>query len=339
MRRRTIPLPALLGALAALAPLTAAADNIRGTIRGVVRLTLDSAFEQTTQLGYGEMVLVTLPEDVTFLDAVQIELTLSAESRAHYDNFGFVIYDRLDSVPALGFAALTGRRAFLHALLPLNRVFYLARVGGDSAWAHDLPQGIFRPQDPRLAGDYPILVGVQAIMKGIPESAEGLVFYVKARPVLRNAGLLVLRIRPPAGAHVFEVSIDGVPVDTARSPGAAAWEASQELAAGLHTVRVVSSTLLPSESTFTIDPARTRVLELELREPGAYVQIEAPRGAQVYLDGRKLDYPRESRVRLDPGDHLIRYFVGDYSPSMSFTVAEGKSYTVYLEMSIGVKED
>lgn len=337
MRRPTIPYLVLLGAVAAIPTLHA--DSIRGNVKSVVRLTVDPTFEQTTELTQQEYVLIVLPQDVTFLDGVQIELTLSGEARSHYDNFGFVVYDRLDQVPAPGVRSLTATRVFLHGLLPLNRAFYFTGTTERRGLQNDLSQGIFRLPDPRSPTDYPILAGVIAIMKGVPESAQGLVFYLKAKPIVRNAGRLVLRVRPPAGDHRYTVSLDGGVLEGGGPTAQTTWEVTQELTAGLHTVRVTSPTLQTAESTFAIEPAGTRVVEIDLSESSGSVAIEAPRGAVVYVDGRKLDLPREGSLTLPPGEHTIRYTVGDYTSARTFTVAEGKRYTVYLEMTIGVKED
>jgi hypothetical protein len=213
----------------------------------------------------------------------------------------------------------------------------VATLSGPRGQPHDFGQGIFRLPEPARAEDFPILASVIPIMKGVPESAQDLVFYLKCRPLLRSAGLAQIRIVPPDGEHRFDVWVD----QTSLSSGASSspWETTIELPAGLHTLRVSSRTLLAAESTFTIEPAGTASLVVELKPLEATVDVQAPRGATVSIDGRRLDYPRESRIALLPGEHVVRFWMGDYSNTRTFTVAEGKRYTVYLEMNIGVKEN
>ena len=339
MRR---PWIALLAAPLLFAPIACFADNIRGPVRAEVRLTSDAQFEQTVELRHQEYVAVYLPEDTTFLQGVQLELTLSAESRRYFDNFGFVVYDRLDGRPATGFAALTGRKAFLHGLLALNRLFYVISFGRKGALEVDLAQGIFRLPEPRALSDFPLLVGVVPIMKGVPDAMQSLVFYLKCRPLLRDAGAAILKVVPPASSRTaeFTVLVDDGPVaaSSPRVPGES-WVGRVELPSGLHSLRVSSPTLQPSETTFSIEPGKTTSVVVELRVVVGTVSIEAPKGSTIYIDGTKLDYPRESRVRLSEGEHVLRYKLDDYSGTRTFTVAEGKSYTIYVELNIVVKED
>lgn len=339
-RPRTLPVPFALLYLGVVLPL--GADNVRGLVRAVVQISQESDFEQTVELHPYELAAIALPSDTRFLDGLQLELLLSAEARTHYDSFGLVVYDRLDEVPALGVRALTGRRAFLHGLLALNRIFYFASLGrAADGQPVDVAQGIFRLEEPRAASDFPILVSVIPVMKGVPDSMQSLVFFLKCRPVVRNAGEVKVRITPPPGGHEFAVLVDGAPQEPTgdRRQPAAPWAAVIELPAGIHSLTVTSPTLQRAEATFSVDPGGTSVVELELRESAASIAIEAPRGSAIYIDGEKIDFPRESRIGLPAGEHTVRYRVGDFSGTRTFTVREGKRYTIYLELTVSVKED
>ena len=342
MRPHRLWCPTVAGLLFLSAALPLGADNVRGLVRAVVEVRQESEFEQTVELHPYELAAVALPSETRFLEGLQLELLLSAEARTHFDSFGLVVYDRLDAVPTVGVSALTGSRAFLHGLLALNRLFYVISLGRATGGASvDLAQGIFRLAEPRISSDFPILVSVIPIMKGVPDSMQSLVFYLKCRPVVRNAGLVKVRILPPPGSHQFAVLVDDTPVEATvagRSPSSP-WEASVELPAGIHSLRVTSPTLQQAESAFSVDPGGTSVVELELRESAASIAIEAPSGAAIYIDGVKIDYPRQSRVGVPAGEHTVRYRVGDFSGARTFTVGEGKRYTVYLELDVSVKED
>ena len=330
----------LAGLLAAglLAALPLGGENIRGTVKAEVRLTADADDEQTVELRYDELVALYLPEDTSFLEGVQLELTLSADSRRYFDNFGFVVYDRLDKAPTTGFAALTGTRAFLHGLLALNRLFYVLSLAGGPAET-DLAQGVFRLADPRAASDFPLLVGVVAIMKGVPDSMRSLVFYLRCRPLLRDAGAALLRVVPPAdNSDAFAVLVDDVPAPKPPVAGEP-WVARMELPSGLHTLRVSSDAFQPAETTFSIERGKETSVEVALRSVAATVSIEAPRSSTIYIDGLKIDYPRVSRVGLTEGEHVLRYKLDDYSGSRTFTVSRGRSYTIYVEMDFVVKEN
>ena len=314
------------------------ADNIRGPVTEAVRLQTDASFEQTVGSRYQEFVAIHLPEDTQFLEGVQIELVLSSTLRESYDSFGLVIYDSLAPPPELGAREFTGRRAFFHYLVPLNRLFYHLSLGGaganPEAERHDTTQGVFRPSLPNQALDFPILVGIVPIMKGIPDALRDQRFYLRITPRVATLGLLSLRFSGPASTSQadYNVYLDGEPLETS--------EASEpiELSAGLHSLRVDSDTYQAVDTTFSIEPGQTNHLSVELKPLAGRLTIEAPSVAAVYIDGTRYEADQLAGLQLPPGEHTIRFKIGDYSSSRTFTVIKGKSYAIYLDLAIGVKE-
>ena len=337
-----------LAAALLLASISGWAENIRGPVGREVALEPKPSFEQAAELRYLEFVSVRLPgspQENRFLEGVQIELTLSEEARRVYDNFGFIVYDRIEPPPQLGARAFTGRRAFLHYLLPLNRLIYVISFSETAQRENDLTRGVFRLREPRDMADLPVLVGIVPIAKGIPASLESLVFYLRIRPLVQNRGALELSLERPA-VHEradYAVYVDGEEV----APEPAAGEGQnasisllkKDLDAGVHSLRVRSELYQEVDTTFSIDPGSTTRLEVTLRELFAVLSLRAPRGAAVYLDGEKLEEPIASELHLSAGEHVVRLKFGEYSGSRTFTAEPGKRYTVQLTMDILVKED
>jgi hypothetical protein len=332
-------LPALLLALAGT---LAGADNVRGVVKAVVEVVAVPDFEQTVELRSQELAAFTLPADVRFLDGVQLELVLSGEAKSHYDSFALAVYDRLDSAPTPGLRSLSARRAFLHGLLAMNRLFYVVSFSQRPQAESDLAQGLFALAEPRRAADFPVLVGVVPLAKGGTDSAGDVLLYLKCRPIVRNAGLVTIRVSTPPGVERsgLKASVDGAPIDTLAasrtSPGTL--ETAVELPAGIHSLEVSAPAMQAAQTTFSVDPGSTSDVTVELRRIAATVTIEAPPSAAIYIDGTKVDFPRETHVGLTAGEHTLRFKLGDSSGARSFTVAEGKSYTISVEVSVTVKE-
>jgi len=327
----------LLAALISGAP--ACADNIRGPVVREVRLRQDGGFEQTVDIRYQEFVAVYLPEDIRFLEGVQIELVLSSALRESYDSFGIVIYDSLQPLPVIGERSFVGRRAFFHYLVALNRLFYHLSVDRDATGStqgrHNPTQGLFRPALPSDSQSYPILVGIVPIMKGIPDSLRDQRFYLRVTPRLADMGLLSLRLHTPESTEnaSYEIRLDGKLLAT---PSEIPIEI--EFATGLHTLRVTSDSFRPVDTTFSIEAGQTNEIEVDIEPLTGRITIEAPSIATVYIDGTRYSAKDLTDIELQPGEHTVRFKIGDYSSTRTFTVTRGKNYAIYLELAIAVKE-
>ncbi len=311
----------------------AAGEKIRALIVDEVHVQTESEYKKTVDICLEEMAAVYIEGDSRFLMGLKIELLLSNQLKKYFDSFGLAIYKKLSQPLKKGIQTLTGERAFFHHLPHLNRIYIAIPVVEDELNGSPLPVGSFRLDKPVYTDEFPILISIIPIMKGIPNSVIDKRFFLTVSPIIEKKGLLELFIQHPSGSEdePIELFIDDQLIENLI--------AIREIESGIHHLRVKSSAFKEVNATFTIESGKTNRVEILLEAIASLLFIEAPQGAEVYLDGEKLvDYSNRN-FRLDEGDHIVRIKVGDYSLSKRFSTKKGKNYHLSCIFDILINED
>jgi hypothetical protein len=278
-----------------------------------------------------EMAAVRLSQSTRFLEAMVVEIVISDALRRYADSFAVGIYRRVqapgDATGPVNVSAVRIRQE----VLPYASRFYLKIPMSERALKSPEEPGTVSLDEVIAASDFPIGVMVEPVMKGIPDAVLSRAFFLTVKPQLAQRGLLQLSIVRPAGMSdaPAAVLLDSQPVD--HSTGAL------ELDAGVHRVEVVSDVFRRETSSFAIVAGQTVNLEIVLKPSSSYLVVDAPAGAEVYLDGELL-LPGP-RVELTEGTHAIRFKLGDISVSRKFDVRAGRNYNVSLLLDVVLKEE
>ena len=308
-------------------------ENIRGLVVDEVILTPAAGSEATSALRLEEMVSVSVAENQRYLKAVHLEILLSNTLKKYFDSFGLVIYKNVSPVPRRGGLAFQGERIFFHYLPYLNRVYVTIPTTPPDDAETAPPVGSFRLEEPVLPEEFPLLIAVIPLMKGIPNSIQDKQFYITLRPVLVKKGLLQLTLQYPPGSEyeALEITIDGQPLE--------APDGSLELESGIHSLNIRSLAFKEVNATIAIESGKTSKVDIILEELAIGLTLEAPQEAEVYLDGEKVNNHSQTVYPLDPGSHLVRIKIGDYSISKKFTAKSGKNYHISCVFDIFINED
>ena len=181
-------------------------------------------------------------------------------------------------------------------------------------------------------GSFPVIVTIQPIIKGVPDTVFERKVFLNTKMDIEKKGLLDVALIKPAG---FEKESASILLDEREVK---AEEFPLELPSGLHKIAVVSEVFKPKTMNFALNPGQETTLEVAL-EPGiSTLSIESLDGATVYLDGKKLGLEAGGPIELTDGSHTIRFKLGDYSISKTFSVVRGKNYNLSLTFDIELKE-
>jgi hypothetical protein len=331
--RALLPGTTFLAALLLGAAGPAFADQIRGIVVSEVAIPSDAAYENTVALNIEEMSVVRLVEPSPQLMDIRLELRLSNALKKHFDTFALAIYKNVSPAPQPDRRFYEGGRAFFQYLPYLNRIYVQIPLAGNEQPEEPLPVGTFRMQGPLAAGDFPLLVTLVPLAKGVPSSIAEEKFYLTFRPVLRKRGYVELDLLFPAGREEQPVRLVVDDEEIPRPDG------PLELPAGIHQLRVLSAAFKEVSTTFAVESAKTTRLEVALEELTATLRIDAPQGAEVFLDGQRLSEPASSDFPIEPGPHLVRIRIGDYSHSKKFTIEPGRDYHISVIFDIIVNEE
>jgi hypothetical protein len=318
--------------LLALLPALTWADQIRALVVDEVRVPSDASFERTVALSLEEAAVLSLEEQTPFLEGIRVELHLSNELKKYFDSYALGIYTNLSPRPQGAVRFYSGERAFFQYLPYLNRIYIhipLAEARNEEA----LPVGTYRLENPVERSDFPLLLTMVPLTKGIPAAIEDKKFYFSVSPLLEKKGFAALKLHFPAGLEGESVRLY---VDDAEIPLPME---RLELPSGIHQLRVVSSSFREVNAGFTVESGKTSVVDIDLEQRISQLTIDAPLGAELYLDGAKISDTASFPIPINEGNHLVRAKIGDRSMSKKFSVQKGKHYHLSIIFDIIINED
>jgi len=333
--KKAIPMIFLSLALISVYP-----ENVRGLIADEAYIKAVSGYEQTLEIALEEAAAIYIEGNSQFLTALQMELILSSTMKKYSDSFGIAIYKKVHPQPKKGLKFFNAERIFFQYLPYQNRI-YINLPLSQSAMNNTASTGSFTLEESLKMEDFPLIVSMIPLMKGIPGSVIDNKFYLNIKPILKKAGSLKVDITLPANSRaadttekaneIFQLHIDGKKIiEPFFLP---------DIESGIHRLKISSTLFKEVNSTFTIEPAQERVLQFELQESQSFLDITIPRGAEIYLDGNKLIPPQINSLSLSEGRHTVIIKIGDYSISKKINVVAGKNYNLSVIFDIIIEED
>jgi hypothetical protein len=312
-----------------LLPLGGAAEPVRVFIAGNLEISPDRAAGASVPLGCTDSALVVLDRETRFFRGLELELTSPAAYLAYQGSLAMVFYAELDRTPGPGVVDLEARRLGLEPLPNKIQAVYqipLRAAHGlrGSPYAAILP-GVVPPSS------FPLLVRIMPVAKGLSAEIENMIFTLTARPILSDEGAVRIshRYPPQLARKPFTVLIDDVVVE---NPGE-----ERLLKEGEHHLAVVSDDYRNESRRFLVERGKALDLMVELQDPTPLLVFEAPENARVYLDGRLLE-EGAGPVPVEPGNHEVKFQVGDYSVVKPLSIRNGRTYRVALTVDVNVSE-
>jgi hypothetical protein len=301
----------------------AGAENIRGKVAGTAVPTGEPVSFKPEEL----VVLQTEPVS-RFQGGLELRMQIPPSLRRYQNSFALLIYRDVDPVPTTENRSYSGTRTYMR-LLPGREGMYVRipfaanhQITGD-ALTDVLPV----PVDP---GDFPLIVTVLPVMKGIPDSAFREILTIGTTPIWKNEGSLSLNITNPSDdpEELITAYIDGREVEIGEV---------LNVEAGLHRVRIDSSQAQTVEKTVAVEPGEQLIVDLKLDYRLPELTVNIPEGAVVLLDGEPLSGPGPiTAVDIRPGEHTVTYRLGELDVSRAFTVGPGAKISIDLVIEIDI---
>lgn len=309
-------------------------DPIRGLVTQEIPLKVEHDSELSFEMTANELTVIELSGSTRFLKGIQIEVILSEVLKRYSDSFGLSIYYDINPRPHKGMKSFTGKKAIFSVLQFTNKSYVKIPVK-EGQKTGPIPPGMLGVADVIKPNSFPLILTIQPIMKGVPDSVLARKIFLNTKMEIEKKGLLNMILIKPAGFEKESVSIllDEEETDSTEFP--------MELPSGLHKIAVVSDVFKPTMMNFALNPGQVATLEVVLEPSISTLSIETLEGSTVYLDGKKLglDTARGESIELTEGSHTIRFKLGEYSISKTFSVMRGRNYSLSLLFDIELKED
>ena len=319
----------LAAALLVLPCAALAAESFRVTRAHTVRIDPVQLEAVTVSMGYNDGLAIVLPEDMTFIKAVEIEVKMTESIASFQGAMAYALYTGLSRLPDGRIIDFSGNRLSME-ILPSKLTFALQVPLREGHGLKSDPYTEVLSDVPSLES-LPLFFRLFPIMKGLPDDFEAAAFTVRIKPVLIDEGALQLNVAYPAqdeSSSLF-VRIDEKPV---KEPDRMIF-----LLPGEHHIAVSAEKCRTEVRTFIVERAKVSRLTVELKDSSPTVSFASPDNVVVALDGRRVANPRSAQ-KIEAGRHTVTFSVGDYSLQRQFTAEEGRDYTASMTVDAEIVE-
>jgi hypothetical protein len=334
---RTV-LMVLMILLALMSSSTAAAETIRGPLAG--RTVLATEGESSFSLHIEELAAVEIIEEPSFIEGFELKLVLPGEFEEYKNSLALYIYRNVTPTPSEDRKTYSGKTVFWNVLPSARNLYYRIPLRPDYSFAS--APGTTVIEKPVKPDDFPLIITILPVMKGIPDSLYTSPIQCKVMPLVENRGMLELRVQEQKDDDNNPedlVEVDAESITMRLDNRALSYpQPSYILESGIHTIHIESEKYQNKEVSFSLKKGEVKKLNITLKKLVPEVTFEAPENSEAYLDGEKIQLIQGKSMEVSEGDHTILFKLGDYSLSKRFHTERGKSYIISLLLDISIKE-
>ncbi|HTH14895.1 MAG TPA: hypothetical protein VMB23_10915 [Spirochaetia bacterium] len=299
------------------------AESLRGTVKG--EALPDGP---PVVLGLDEIASVPLPAGSKFSKAVEVEITIPREVFPYRSNLAVFIYQNFQT--GKGTSGSTGDRVGIEVLPPAGKFYLEAPLVPKAGLKAAIDTAVLKLA--KFDGAFPLAITILPIDKELPPGYEKFQFSVKTRVVNANLGALVLVTPTLADTDRarLKITANGVP-QPAQGP--------LLLEPGPYTLEIALPGGAAVTLTAVVTQAKTTEVPVDLTQEEPSVEIEAPEGTQVVIDGKRLVWKALTGYPVERGMHTVQFVVGNTVVSDSFTIDQGGRHRLSLKMSVTLERE
>ncbi len=295
-----------------------------------VSVEQSTLYEENASLGINEALAITLPEDQTFIEGLELKFDIPEAVASWMDSVACSVYANISPVPKPTQIDYNGTRAYVRTL------------PGKLSWVLQIP---LKKENSIKSNNYTtkvdtviqpsknvVFVRLQPVMKGVPEETLNSIIPITVKPILMNRGQLTLKlIAPEKKLEPCTIFIDDemytLPADN-----------KVLLDTGVHNISIISESYRNEVRTVRIDMAKNTDLSVEMKSLDPTLLITAPEGTEVLLDDVKCTTFGKEFV-ITEGEHKIKFTIGNYEIVRSITAIKGKTYTANFALDLQISEE
>lgn len=311
-------------------PLFSYADNIRGLIAADLSIENDETIDKTGTFRLEDLCVIRLDENISFIKAIELRIDTPDDLMDYIKSMQIAIYHTISPEPESTNYGYKGISAFSRLLLKQKTHFIQIPLTED----HDLEASYdtWVSDSSFTLEETPLLLTIQPIMKGVPDSLLESLFTISAKPLFLDQGGLKLVIEEEGGTipegELF-LYIDNAPIE---------WpEDSYVLDAGIHTLDIDRNGKRTSFS-FHIEKGVYNSFTAVIPKPEARVVFELPEESELFFDGEFVDFTAEPSISVLPGEHILTITFNGYQTTKKISLEDGKTYNFSLILDILMEE-
>jgi len=298
-------------------------ENIRGEIAGAPESGGDGVVFNPE-----DIVIIDTGNIPAFQEGIELRLEIPAALNRYQNSFALLIFRNITPSPTLENRSYSGTRTYMRLLPSRTSAYIRIPFSEDHGISSDALTDVLPV--PVEADQFPLLVTVLPVMKGIPDSAFLENLRISVVPLWKNEGALTVSVANPSGnpEETVNITVDGEEVSGGEQ---------LILPAGIHRVRISSTHAPTVEKTIAIEPGQVLSLDLPLDYRPPELTVSIPEGAFILLDGEAVETEGSlAVVETTPGDHIITYSLGNLEVNRHFTVRPGGKVKIDLIIDIEI---
>lgn len=306
------------------------AESFRTHKMSVISFEEENQSEQTVRIGINDSIGVRLPEDLTFIEGIEVKVMIPAAVSEWRDSVAFALYDNVSPLPSDSIIDYSGRRIYVKPLP--SRMSWIAQIPLRAENSlKDSQYAVKTDVIPTVSSRF-VFMRFLPVMKGVPEETLSAVLNVSVKPILIDKGRLVLSVNTPSKeAAPFVLLVDDKTV-------ALSSDNSVLLSSGEHNICIQPDGYRNEVFSVYIDRARTAVYEVTLKSLSPTLSLSAPDTVEIFFDDRKV-MSADGEFEISEGEHRLRFLMGSYELIRQLHAEKGKSYSVNLSVDLQITEE
>ena len=157
-----------------------------------VQISGTSTEEQNITCGINDSIALFLPEDRTYLDGIEIKITIPPSVAEWRDSVACSLYEAIKPTPSSNQIDYSGKRVFV-TTIPSKLSWILQIMSQEEANNKTSQYATKINLLPTQESNYTFL-RFQPAMKGIPDDTMNAQFKLTIKPILKNKGKLILNV-------------------------------------------------------------------------------------------------------------------------------------------------
>ena len=302
----------------------AASDSIRGPVGALLEAGSENAY---TRFGPGDLIVIDSNGAGEMHAAVKIEIEIPDAVRNFRGAYGAYLYGAVTPSPTISHESYKGRALEFFLLPPSSRLTLYLPLTDDFAVDESFDVSIV---DSRVdENDFPLILAVLPVMKGIPSRISESFFEVDVSFAPSLLGTLRLDlVFPDEEPLPLLLNIDGDEESSTRD--------AFFIPEGLHTLNITSTHYTDVAMTFMVEAGSYTDIQVVLESRSSRLVAEVPEGTRIFFDGEQIEVPGAEGIEIEPGEHTAVLKIGDYTLSRTLTVLPGTTSTLSVDMEIQV---
>ena len=306
-------------------------ESFRTIVEGSIEVTPETPSGNAASLGINSSVYITTGADIRFIRGVELEITAPRSWLPYRGLLFMTIYNNVSPQSSEGTADIEGNRIAFEPLPSRLRIIYHIPIrqshGLRTTTSVTVPiSGFIQP------ASFPVIFRLSAVEKGLTNEFEQMTFTITARPILSDEGAvrIIPRFPPQLRGRPFTVLIDDNVINSISE--------QVVLREGEHHLVILSDDFRNESRRFIIERARVTDLIIELQDTTPIIIFEGPQNSLVFLNNIPVSNIREP-IAVEPGQHEVRFLIGDYTVMRTLNIQRGKTYRIALEVDLTIQEE